>query len=622
MTQTLFLDFETFFDSKAGYSVTKMSLTEYVRNDQFKAHGFGYQWAHEGTTHWISGSHNMWAWVQAQDWANIDVVSHNVKFDGAILSWRFGVKPHQWFDTVGLARATLGNHVSGYSLRTVAEKLGLSPKGQMRTDGLRDLTSEQETELADYCKNDVEICKGIYEKLIGEFPVSQLGAMDWTVRCFLEPKLVLSATTLAKGVLNEKERREKVIAESGVDRKVLTSNPQFAELLRRRGYVVPTKTSKTTGKETFAFAKTDEGLGALALIDPKLYDARIAAKSNLLETRGASLLDVALTGTFPFDVGFSGAVQTHRDSGGSGAGGNPQNFTRGSFLREAVCAPIGQALVVGDFAAIELRVLTFLSRDPKLVDSITNERDTYSEFASEFYRYQVHKDTHLIERQFGKACILGLGYGMGATKFMVVANMTLKQAAEEAKKRGLTITTATEITRKQAYDTVNLYRATYSYVPRLWGFADHYLPLIAAGTANCLHFAPFIKVKKQALVLPSGLKLMYPNLRRNAEGDWEYDVYDTATKTTPHKLYGAKLIENICQALAGELLKEATQRAESDGLVCVGRVHDEIIALYSSEKVSEGVELLKKSMEVAPAWWPMIKLKSEVKFGPNWKSAK
>ena len=214
----------------------------------------------------------------------------------------------------------------------------------------------------------------------------------------------MDATVLWKGVENEKARREEIIKKSGVDKTILSSNKQFAEHLSGLGISIPTKTSLRTGKRIPAFSKSDEGLAALANNAPDLYAGRIASKANLLETRGESLLAVAKTGLFPFDVGFSGAVQTHRYSGGSGAGGNPQNFTRQSFLRDAICAPSGYALVVGDFAAIELRLLAWLAKEPKLMSKIINDEDIYSDFASLKYGRKITK-ADKAERQFGKGAI-------------------------------------------------------------------------------------------------------------------------------------------------------------------------------------------------------------------------
>jgi DNA polymerase len=596
------VDFETFYDRKIGYDLRSMSVTEHVRDHRFWPHCMAYRFLDDDKTHLLTGMHMIEAWIGTVDWSNVVIVAHEVKFDGAILAWRFGVKPFAWMDTVGLAKAVLGENVSGYSLKRLAEYLGLQAKGEISCEGILKPSAEQLAALGEYCKNDVDICKEIYEKLTPQFPQSQLSTMDWTIRAFVEPKLLLDECVLSEGVQNEKKRREETIRKSGVERTTLSSNKKFAEYLTSKNIAVPTKQSARTGRLIPAFAKTDEGLARLQERAPLLYAARIASKSNLLETRGESLLAVAKTGLFPFDVGFSGAVQTHRYSGGSGAGGNPQNFTRNSFLRTAICAPEGYKLIVGDFAAIELRLLAWLAKEPKLMGKIINDEDIYSDFASLKYGRKITK-ADKIERQFGKCSILGLGYNMGAKKFKATVKSQM----------------GIDISEEEAWKTVNLYRSTYFNVPKLWAQAHNLLPLISGGKISCLWFAPFIKVKRNMLVLPSGLTIQYPNLRLEND-EWVYDVYHKVYVAEPTKLYGGKMIENICQALAGELCKLAIDRAEAMGIQCVGQVHDEILAV--SMDGPTGVSRLKYAMEQAPSWMPELRLKAEVGYGGNWNDAK
>lgn len=591
-----------------------------------------YRFLDDERTHWLAGEHAIAAWVGSVDWANTVVVAHHVRFDGAILAWRYGVRPFAWMDTVGLAKAVLGELVPSYTLKRLAEHLKLPPKGEISCEGLMHPTPEQLATLGEYCKNDVEICKAIYEKLMPSFPISQLEAIDWTIRCFLEPKLVLDLAILEKGVIDEKKRREEVIKLSGIDRDVLSSNTKFADYLAKRGIPVPTKVSGRTGKKIPAFAKTDEGLAQLQLSHPAIHAARLASKANLLETRGESLIDVGKTGPFPFDIGFSGAKQTHRLSGGSGAGGNPQNFTRGSFLRTAICAPVGYELVVGDFAAIELRLLAWLAREPKLMSSILADADTYCEFGSLFYGRPIVKSVDLAQRHFAKCSVLGLGYNMGAEKFKATADTELKKFAEQCRVKGIDISSMpVSITEEQAERTVELYRDTYFNVPKLWQQMQDLLPLIAAGSIGCLWFAPFLKVKKNTIVLPSGLEIRYPNLRygwyvdnkyKKRRQGWHYDAYFSTYATDSVGIYGGMIVENICQALAGELTKEAIARLEVRGVKCVAQIHDEIIALAPVGKEKEIVTLVKAAMEVSPTWMPTIRLKSEVGHGANWGCAK
>jgi len=625
----LFVDFETFYDTEGGYDLKSISPAEFIRSDKFHAHGMAYAWGKSQEVTWLPAD-QVDAWAEKVDWPNTVLVSHNIKFDGTILAWRCGVVPFLYVDTISIAKAVVGQNIGSFSLFELARFLGMVPKGDLTSiglDGCIQPTPEQLRKLEEYCIHDVELCKGIFDKLIGQFPESQFKPMDWTVRCFTDPKLILNIGKLEKGVADEKVRRESIIAATGIDRTVFSSNKQFAELLAKNGIRVPTKVSKTTGKTVPAFAKTDPGLAALEKTHPTWYAARIASKSSLLETRGEALINVARTGTFPFDVGFSGAIGTHRYSGGSGAGGNPQNFTRGSFLRGAVSAPEGYSMVVGDYAKIELCLLAWIAKEPKLMNSIMANRDTYSEFATPYFGRPVTKKD-LIERMFGKTSILGLGYNMGAEKFFTTVQM-MKLGDDATPEQVLALKKFKEtFTYAQAEDAVYLYRETYFNVPKLWGFAQRCIPLIAKGEIGCLFFAPYIKVEKEAIILPSGLRIQYPNLRYE-DREWVYDdVKEIALaermQRPPNlpRLYGGKLIENICQALAGELCKEGIARAEKDHLDCVGQVHDEIIGLIEDKMQKTGAYILKQAMEVPPRWMPTLKLTAEVGYGKNWLEAK
>ena len=136
------------------------------------------------------------------------------------------------------------------------------------------------------------------------------------------------------------------------------SNPKFAELLIEQGVTPPTKISATTGKETYAFAKTDEGFKELLEHDnpyvQALASARIGNKSTIEETRTENFIQIANRGKLPVPLKYAGAVVSHRWSGVDGI--NLQNLPRTSELRRAICAPVGYKLVASDLSNIELRL--------------------------------------------------------------------------------------------------------------------------------------------------------------------------------------------------------------------------------------------------------------------------
>lgn len=614
----LFLDFESYWNPAEGYGLREQSVVEYVRSPLFKAHGLG--WAtldSDGVAsgiHWVTGSQipNFCSQIAKEiGWPNVTLVGHNVKFDGFILRHVYECVPGSFIDTKGMSKAVLGKTAKSHHLATLAQHFGLEAKGVMKTEGLRDLTQQQENDLAEYCKHDVWLCRELFNRLSPQFPENQYAAMSRTVEMFVSPKLVLNVPLLQQTAEQEAKRRANIFKEIGIEKSVFASNAKFPKLLEERGFPVPYKPSPRK--------KDSEGkpvqIPALALGDPEflelgeteneelkaLVEARIAAKSTLLETRSAKLAKIGATGLWPFDIEFSGADQTHRFSGGSGAGGNPQNFTRGSALRRAVEAPIGCELVVGDFSNIELRLVAYLSKDPGLVQAIEKRVDIYCDFASVFYGRRITKDDKA-ERHFGKTAILGLGYGMGWEKFI----------------KTVRVQTGQTITKEESRKAIDLYRTRYNRVPALWEKLDMQISAMMEDGQNEAN-RPY-NFGHHCLYLPSGLTIKFPNLRQQA-GDrgpeWVYDVWEKSNLQTK-KLYGGKLLENIAQGLAGELCKEAMMKMEGQ----TGQVHDEIHVICKKGLGQVTAQKLKRVMSLSPAWLPAMQLDAEVGWGKTWADAK
>ena len=181
--------------------------------------------------------------------------------------------------------------------------------------------------------------------------------------------------------------------------------------------------------------------------------------------------------------------------------------------------------------------------------------------------------------------------------------------------------TGQKITGDEAYKAVQLYRGMYPQVPRLWKNGQALLPLLASGMRGQVFFAPFLRFEREAITLPSGLKIRFPHLRRDGK-EWVYDKWIKKSAPEPVKIYGGKVIENICQALAGEILKLAVGRCERDGIAIAGTVHDEVLAVAPRARGDEFANRIRAHMEEPPEWWPKIPLKSEVAYGSNWQEAK
>ena len=278
------IDWETFYSSEVGFS--KHTTEEYVRHEQFEVIGFAIKENDEEAT-WHTGTHEELAEVlKTYDWKNSFVLAHNTAFDGAILSWHFGIKPKGWLDTLSMARAVHGVDVGG-SLAKLATRYNIGQKGTEVNDakGKRrlDFTPTELAKYGEYCINDTELCYTLFHILmlpgLGEsFPTKELKVIDITLRMFIEPSLVLDLPLLEQHLEDVKDRKEKLLAAVAVDKEMLMSNDKFAELLKKLKVVPPTKISAKTGKEAYAFAKTDEEFKELQNHPDVRVQALVAAR--------------------------------------------------------------------------------------------------------------------------------------------------------------------------------------------------------------------------------------------------------------------------------------------------------------------------------------------------------
>jgi hypothetical protein len=307
------IDFETYYDKE--FSLSKLTTEEYIRSPQFEVIGVGVK-VLDGETEWASGTHDEIAQFLSEfDWANSLVLAHNTMFDGAILSWRFGIVPKAYADTLSMARALHGLNVGG-SLKKLVEMYQLGEKGTEVVNALgkhrEDFSPEELSKYGDYCINDVELTYQLFKELMGQgFPKQELKLIDCTLRMFTDPVLELDLPALQAHLQDCVEAREKLLNEGNITREEIMSNKKFAERLKSLGVEPPMKLSPRTEKPTLAFAKTDEAF--LALQDHEnpdvqaLVAARLGTKGTQEETRTQRFIDIAKRGTLPVPIKYYAA---------------------------------------------------------------------------------------------------------------------------------------------------------------------------------------------------------------------------------------------------------------------------------------------------------------------------
>jgi DNA polymerase len=244
-----------------------------------------------------------------------------------------------------------------------------------------------------------------------------------------------------------------------------------------------------------------------------------------------------------------------------------------------------------------------LAEQNDLVDAFEKGEDVYKIMASSIYNKditQITKD----ERFVGKTTILGSGYGMGGKKFQAqLKNFNVDIAEEEASR------------------IVSVYRETYEWIPVLWQKAHKALDAILNDQAMDLGRGGVLKVEgKKGIRLPNGLYMKYPNLRQaqNEQGKLEY-VYDIkkGKATIPNRIYGGKVVENVCQALARIIIGHQMLVIAKKYKV-VMTVHDAIAVVVPEAEKETAQEFVEMCMRLRPDWALELPLNCESGVGASY----
>ena len=599
----LTIDFETFYSRE--FSLTKVTTEEYIRSPQFETIGVAVQ-INDGEPEWFSGdAESMHQFLAQFDWANSLALAHNAPFDGAILKWVYGLSPKGWLDTLSMGRALHGTNVGG-SLKVLANYYGLGEKGTEVENALglhrADFSPAQLDRYGDYCKNDVTLTWELFNAMSAGFPAIELRLIDLTVRMFTEPVLQLDRNLLVDHLLTEKQRKDELL--DNFDKEDLMSNVKFAIILEGYGVAPPMKVSPATGKQTFAFSKTDEEFKAL-LEHPNplvqaLVAARLGTKSTIEETRTARFLGISERGALPVPLRYYAA---HTGRWGGDDKLNLQNLQRTSPLKKAIIAPDGYMMIDSDSSQIEARTLAWLAEQNDLVEAFDRGEDVYKIMASAIYGKDVTQITK-DERFVGKTTILGCGYGMGAAKFQAqLKNFNVAIDLDEAKR------------------IIDTYRTTYPKITELWKSAASALKAVLQNQQTTLGRGGILKIEgSDGILLPNTLYLRYPNLRivENEEGKTEL-VYDTkkGKAVIPTRIYGGKVIENVCQALARIVIGEQMLMVAKKYRV-VMTVHDAIACIVPTEEVERAQEYVEMCMRTRPSWGMELPLNCEAGSGASY----
>lgn len=561
--------------------------------------------------------------------------AHNAAFERTALAAYFGLSmpAEQWECTQALV-AQCGLPLS---LDAASKALGLDAKKDAagkalikyfsmpckptkanggRTRNLPHHDAEKWAQFIEYCRQDVVVEQAIREKLKWFKPVDterRVWILDQQINdrgVMVDPVLVENAIDIYEDYRDRLIR--KAIDLTGVANP--NSRPQLLAWLREQiDEEVPDLKKETVA--AMVESNQDEVIKQVLEIRQMISKASIKKYYAMLKMIGR---DLRIRGLFTY----CGANRTGR---WSGAKVQPQNLTKNPeskefpqlddlremvregdldsidlifgnvpeklswLIRTAFVAKPGYKFIPSDFSAIEARVIAWLAGEKWRMDVFNTHGKIYEASAAQMFKVPletIRKDGpnyHL--RAKGKIAELALGYqgGVGALEKMGALKMGL---------------TGSELPR-----IVALWRAANRKIVDLWDQVN--VAAIGALKIPGVEFKWQIPNSKSAVKfymknqehliveLPSGRRLVYQNARlfdnRFGLPAIKYQGMDQTKKTWGwQETYGGKLVENITQAIARDLLADAMLRLDDAGHEIAIHVHDEVV-IETKETTAEEV---------------------------------
>lgn len=264
--------------------------------------------------------------------------------------------------------------------------------------------------------------------------------------------------------------------------------------------------------------------------------------------------------------------------------------TLSQLIRTAFIPSTGNRFIVADFSAIEARVIAWLAGETTTLDAFREGKDLYCETASRMFGVPVEKHGINSElRQKGKIAVLACGYGGSVGALRAMGALTMGLAEHELK------------------PIVDAWRAANPHIAQLWANVEE--AAIAAITSRqsirLLNLRFSVESGILFIELPSGRRLAYvqPRLGENRWGGTSitYTGTTTARRWGQLETYGGKLVENIVQAIARDLLVVGMHAVAKAGHKIVMHVHDEIV-IDEPENSSFTVADACQLMSTLPAW--------------------
>lgn len=259
------------------------------------------------------------------------------------------------------------------------------------------------------------------------------------------------------------------------------------------------------------------------------------------------------------------------------------------LIRTTFIPKENHTFLVADYSAIEARVIAWLAMETWRLEVFKTHGKIYEASASQMFKVpmdSITKDSPL--RQKGKIAELALGYGGS------VGALTAMGALEKG------------LTAEELPGIVEDWRKANPNITKLWwNIGKAAIRVITrGGQVQVGRINLFYQDGIMFITLPSGRKLSYVRAKVLEKDQGRkvitYEGLGTSKKWASLQTYGPKLVENIVQGIARDLLAEAMASLSKAGFKIVMHVHDEVV--IETPKDGDFLEDICKIMKITPTW--------------------
>jgi DNA polymerase len=593
------VDFETFYDKAQGISVVDQGIPNYtaaaeayivsVVTDEFEFCGTIEQARQQFPE-------RFWSDPQNQFWA-----AHS-NFDQAWAE-KYGWKTARpWKCALDLAKfSQLPSQLAEITRVVFGEKLDKSQRDKMNGVQFESLPLTEQQALIEYCLNDSIKTKKLIETLPPMTATEDRIAEHTRLQC--RRGIAINTDLLEEDKTRLHQARHNSFLKIPWRNEFKPLSPQgLAQFCSKNGIPCPAST-----------AKTDEDCSDLMSTHPLLHEVltnmrRFRRTSTMLK-KAESILDRVHDGIMPLELIYCGARHTRR---WSSKGVNVQNLDKEPvdfgdgievWSRRWLVPRPGKVFLILDFSQIEPRCLHWLVGNEEMLDAIRAGFGIYEAYARACKGWKgapktLKKENLALYTKY-KAEVLGLGYGLGAVKYVAhAAQSGVILTPEESKK------------------TVGDFRRQNTKITAFWRKFD-----------NQIARAALDKSRQIDIQLPTGdwikhFHVRAKSARKLADGTTKKGGYESFTilgdfghESIQHNLWGGVLTENVVQRMARDILAEACLKLEDAGLPVIMTSHDEAILEVDDDASKEDARrTAEEIMSQEPEWCEGLPLAVEGGF--------